>query len=106
MNKDKKSGLRVKLKSFDPKISDQSAKKIVSAAIRTGSKISGPIPLPTRVEKYTVIRGPHIDKRGKEIFEQRTHKRLIDILDPTPQTVEELSNLSLPAGVEITIRSI
>jgi len=105
MNKEK-SGLRVKLKAFDPKVCDQSSRKIVEAAIRTGSKVSGPIPLPTKIGKYTVIRGPHIDKRGKEIFEQRTHKRLVDIIDPTPQTVEELQGLSLPAGVEISIRSL
>ena len=97
--------LRVKLKSYDPKVCDQSAKKIVEAAVRTGSKVSGPIPLPTRISKFAVIKGPHIDKIGKEIFEQRIHKRIIDILDPTSQTVEELSNLSLPAGVDINIRS-
>lgn len=97
--------LRVKLKSYDPKICDQSAKKIVEAVIRTGSKAVGPVALPTRVKKYTVIRGPHIDKIGKEIFEQRVHKRIIDILSPTQQTVEELSSLSLPAGVGIDIRS-
>lgn len=97
--------LRVTLKAYDPKICDQSAKKIVEATIRTGSKIKGPVALPTRIHKYSVIRGPHIDKRGKEIFEQRVHKRLIDIIDPTPQTIEELSSLSLPAGVGINIKS-
>ena len=97
--------LRVKLKAYDPKICDQSAKKIVEAAIRSGSKIRGPVALPTRIHKYSVIRGPHIDKRGKEIFEQRVHRRLIDIIDPTNQTIEELSNLSLPAGVGINIKS-
>lgn len=97
--------LRVRLKSYDPKICDQSAKKIVEAVVRTGSKAVGPVALPTNIKKYTVIRGPHIDKRGKEIFEQRVHKRLIDIISPTQQTVEELSSLSLPAGVDVTVRS-
>ncbi|MBP7859492.1 30S ribosomal protein S10 [Patescibacteria group bacterium] len=97
--------LRVILKSYDPKIVDQSARKIVEAVIRTGSKIVGPIAFPTRIKKFTVIRGPHIDKRGKEAFEQRIHKRLLDIVDPTAQTVEELSNLTLPSGVGINIKS-
>lgn len=97
--------LRVTLKAYDPKLCDQSAKKIVEAVIRTGSKVVGPVALPTKIKKFTVIKGPHIDKIGKEIFEQRIHKRLIDILDPTPQTVEELSGLSLPAGVGINMKS-
>ncbi len=107
MKKDRvQSKLRVKLKAYDPKVCDQSARKIVESVVRTGSLVSGPIPLPTRIHKVTVIRGPHIDKRGKEIFEQRVHKRVIDIINPTAQTIEELSSLSLPAGVEITIKSL
>jgi len=103
----KKSILRVKLKAYDPKVLDLSAKSIADTAVRTGSKICGPIPLPTRIQRTCVIRGPHVDKIGKEIFEQRIHKRLIDILDPTAQTIEELSSkLNIPAGVELLIKSV
>ncbi len=83
---------------------DLSCEKIVDTAIRTGAKIVGPIPLPTRIERYTVIRGPHIDKRSREQFELRVHKRVIDVLNPTPSTIENLSRLSLPAGVGIAIK--
>lgn len=98
--------IRVKLKAYDSKVLDVSTKSIAETAIRTGSKVSGPIPLPTKIEKVTVTRGPHVDKRGKEIFETRTHNRLLDILEPTPQTIDELSNkLNIPAGVEVSIRA-
>ncbi len=100
----KGSRIRIKLKAYDSRIIDQSASKIVDTAVRTGAKVSGPIPLPTDIERYTVIRGPHIDKRSREQFEIRTHKRLIDILEPTTTTIDSLSHLSLPAGCGIEIK--
>lgn len=100
----KETKIRIKLNSYDSRIVDLSCSKIVDTAIRTGAKIVGPIPLPTRIERFTVIRGPHIDKRSREQFELRTHKRVIDVLNPTPQTIESLSKLSLPAGVGITMK--
>jgi len=100
----KDNRIRIKLKSYDSRIMDLSCEKIVDTAIRTGAKIVGPIPLPTRIERYTVIRGPHIDKRSREQFELRVHKRVIDVLNPTPSTIENLSRLSLPAGVGIAIK--
>lgn len=100
----KEQRIRIKLNSYDSRIIDLSCTKIVDTAIRTGAKVMGPIPLPTRIEKFTVIRGPHIDKRSREQFELRTHKRVIDVLNPTPSTVENLSKLSLPAGVGISIK--
>jgi small subunit ribosomal protein S10 len=96
--------IRIKLKSYDHRIIDLSVSKIVDTAIRTGAKIVGPIPLPTRKEKFTVIRGPHIDKRSREQFELRTHKRVIDVLNPTSSTIDSLSHLNLPAGVGIEIK--
>lgn len=96
--------IRVRLKAYDHRVIDQSAEKIVDVAIRTGSKVSGPVPLPTSIERWSVCRGPHIDKRSMEQFERRTHKRLIDILEPTAKTLEELSNLNLPAGVGIEMK--
>lgn len=102
MTKDSK--IRIKLKSYDHRIIDLSASRIVDTAIRTGAKVVGPVPLPTRIERFTVIRGPHIDKRSREQFELRTHKRVIDILNPTSSTVDSLSNLNLPAGVGISIK--
>src|SRR3990170_7216775 len=105
MVKEKKdSRIRIKLNSYDNRIIDLSVSKIVDTAVRTGAKVVGPIPLPTRKEKYTVIRGPHIDKRSREQFELRTHKRVIDVLNSTPSTIETLSKLSLPAGVGISIK--
>ena len=92
------------LRSFDHKILDQTALEIVQTAIGTGAKVAGPVPLPTRIEKFTVLRGPHIDKRSQETFERRTHRRLIDILEPAPSTLGALSNLNLPAGVGIEIK--
>lgn len=96
--------IRIKLKSYDHRIIDLSVSKIVDTAVRTGAKVVGPIPLPTRKEKYTVIRGPHIDKRSREQFELRTHKRVIDVLNPTSSTIDSLSHLNLPAGIDIEIK--
>ncbi len=97
--------LRIRLRAFDHKLLDQSAQQIVSTAKRTGSKVSGPVPLPTEKSIYCVIRSPFVDKESMEHFEMRTHKRLIDILDPDPRTMQELSNLTLPAGVEIDVKA-
>ncbi len=97
--------IRIRLKAYDHKILDQSALQIVDTAERMGAKVAGPVPLPTKIEKYTVIRGPFIDKDSREQFEIRTHKRLIDILQPTGKTIEALNKgLSLPPGVDIKIR--
>ncbi len=92
------------MEAYDPRPLDQSAREIVEHAKRTSARVAGPIPLPTRVERYTVLRGPHIDKKSREQFEIRTHKRLIDILDPTPQTVDALMKLELAAGVDVEIK--
>jgi small subunit ribosomal protein S10 len=96
--------IRIRLKGFDHEIVDQSAKLIVDTALQTGARVSGPIPLPTERNLYTVIRSPHVNKDSREQFEMRTHKRLIDILDPTPSTVDSLMRLDLPAGVDIEIK--
>ena len=96
--------IRIRLKSYDHQLVDQSADKIVDTAIRTGAKISGPVPLPTKKEIVTILRAPHKYKDSREQFEMRTHKRLIDVLQPTPKTLESLSRLDLPAGVEIEIK--
>ena len=96
--------IRIRLKAFDHRILDQSAVLIVEAAERTGAAVAGPIPLPTEIEKYCVIRSPHIDKDSREQFEIRTHKRLIDILEPTSKTVDALMRLQLPYGVDIEIK--
>lgn len=96
--------IRIRLKAYDHKILDQSAMQIVETAERTGAAVAGPVPLPTRIEKFTVIRSPHIDKDSREQFEIRTHKRLIDILEPTSKTVDALMRLNLPAGVDIEIK--
>ena len=100
----KGSRIRIKLKAYDSRIIDQSASRIVDTAVRTGAKVSGPIPLPTDRELFTVIKGPHIDKRSREQFEIRTHKRLIDIVEPTSSTIDSLSHLNLPAGCGIEIK--
>jgi small subunit ribosomal protein S10 len=92
------------MKAYDFKLLDQSASEIVDTAVRTGARVAGPIPLPTTINKYTVLRGPTIDKKSREQFEMRTHKRLIDILDPTPQTVDALMKLELAAGVDVEIK--
>ena len=95
--------IRIKPKGYDYRVIDQSASDIVDTAKRTGARVAGPIPMPTRIERYTVNRSPHVDKKSMDQFELRTHKRLIDILEPTVQTVDELKKLNLPAGVEITL---
>ncbi len=96
--------IRIRMKAYDYKLLDQSASEIVDTALRTGARVAGPIPLPTTINKWTVLRGPHIDKKSREQFELRTHKRLIDILDPTPQTVDALMKLELAAGVDVEIK--
>ena len=96
--------IRIRLKAFDHRVLDQSISEIVNTAKRTGAEVRGPIPLPTRIEKYTVLRSPHIDKKSREQFEIRTHKRLLDIVDPTPQTVDALMKLDLAAGVDVEIK--
>lgn len=98
--------VRIRLKGFDHKLLDQSTGEIVDTAKRTGARLSGPIPLPTHIEKYTVLRSPHVDKKSREQFEIRTHKRLIDILEPTQQTIDALMKLDLSAGVDVEIKMI
>jgi len=97
--------IRIRLKGYDFRLLDQSTEEIVETARRTGAKVVGPVPLPTRIEKYTVLKSPHVDKKSREQFETRTHKRLLDIVDPTAKTVDELKKLELPAGVEITLET-
>jgi len=108
MRKEKKAAptdkIRIRLKAFDHRILDQSAARIVDTARRTGARIAGPVPLPTEVNRFTVIRSPHIDKESMEHFEMRTHKRLIDILEPSPKTIDALMKIDLPGGVDIEIR--
>lgn len=96
--------IRIRLKAFDHRVLDQSTGEIVSTAKRTGAQVRGPIPLPTKIEKFTVLRSPHINKTSREQFEIRTHKRLLDIIDPTPQTVDALMKLDLAAGVDVEIK--
>jgi small subunit ribosomal protein S10 len=96
--------IRIRLRAFDHRAIDRSAAEIVETAKRTGARVAGPIPLPTRIEKFTVNRSVHVNKKSMEQFEVRTHKRLLDIVDPTARTVDELKKLNLPAGVDITIR--
>lgn len=95
--------IRIRLKGFDYRVIDQSATDIVETAKRSGARVSGPVPLPTRIEKFTVNRSPHVNKKSMDQFEVRTHKRLIDIIEPTSATVDELKKLNLPAGVDISI---
>ena len=97
--------IRIWLKAFDHRVLDQSVSEIVSTAKRTGARVLGPIPLPRRIQRFTVLRSPHIDKKSREQFEIRTHKRLLDIVDPTPQTVDALMKLDLSAGVDIKIKA-
>ena len=97
--------IRIRMEAYDHRILDQSAADIIETAKRTGAKVSGPIPLPTRMERYTVLRSPHVDKKSREQFEMRTHKRLIDILEPTPKTVDALNKLNMPAGIEVKIKA-
>jgi small subunit ribosomal protein S10 len=96
--------IRIRLKAFDHRVLDASTVEIVNTAKRTGANVRGPIPLPTRIERYTVNRSPHIDKKSREQFEMRTHKRMLDIVDPTPQTVDALMKLDLSAGVDVEIK--
>ena len=96
--------IRIRLKAFDHRILDSSTREIVNTAKRTGAQVRGPIPLPTRIEKFTVNRSPHVDKKSREQFEMRTHKRLIDVLEPTSKTVDALMRLNVPAGVDIEIK--
>ena len=100
----KKQKIRIRLKAFDHKLLDQSTAKIVDVAKRSGAGVSGPIPLPTEKSVYTILRSPHVNKDSREQFEMRTHKRLIEILDPSPKTMDSLMRLDLPAGVDIEIK--
>ena len=97
--------IRIRLKAYDHRVLDQSTWEIVQTAKRTGALVTGPIPLPTDINRYTVLRSPHVDKKSREQFEIRTHKRLIDILEPTTQTVDALMKLDLPAGVDVEIKA-
>lgn len=96
--------IRIRLKAYDHRVLDVSASEILNTAKRTGARVRGPIPLPTRTERYTVLRSPHIDKKSREQFEIRTHRRLLDIVDPTPETVDALMKLDLAAGVDVEIK--
>lgn len=96
--------LKIRLKSYDHRLLDLSAKKIVDSVKKTGSKVNGPIPLPTEKEIFTILRSPHVNKDSREQFERRTHKRLIEIVDPTPQTIDALTHIDLPSGVDIMIK--
>ena len=100
-----KTKIRIRLKAYDHKLLDQSSVDIVDTARKSGAKIVGPVPLPTRINKFTVLRSPHVNKKSREQFEIRTHKRLIDIIDPNSDTVEALMKLELPAGVSVDIKS-
>ena len=97
--------IRIRLKAYDYRLLDQSVREIVDTIRRTGGRVAGPIPLPTRIERFTVNRSPHVDKKSREQFERRIHKRLIDIFDSTPQTIDALTKLDLPAGVDIEIKT-
>jgi len=96
--------IRIRLTAYDHRLLDQSKKEIVETAKRTGAKVAGPVPLPTAISKYCVLRSPHVDKKSREQFEMRTHKRLLDILDPTQQTIDALMKLDLAAGVDVEIK--
>ena len=96
--------IRIRLRAYDHRVLDQSTQEIVNTAKRTGAVIRGPIPLPTNIEKFTVLRSPHVNKKSREQFERRTHKRLLEIVDPTPQTLDALMKLELPFGVDLDIK--
>ena len=100
-----KDKIRIRLKAYEFRLLDQSTAEIVDTARRTGASVSGPIPLPTQIQRFTVLRSPHVDKKSREQFEIRTHKRLLDILEPTQQTVDALMKLDLPAGVDVEIKA-
>lgn len=97
--------IRIRMEAYDHRILDQSALEVVETAKRTGAKVFGPVPLPTRIERYTVLRSPHVDKKSREQFEMRTHKRLIDIFEPTAKTMDALNRINMPAGIEIKIKA-
>lgn len=97
--------IRIRLKAYDHKLLDQSASEIIDTVVRTGARTAGPIPLPTRINRYTVLRGPHVDKKSREQFEIRTHKRVLDILEPTQATLDALMKLDLSAGIDVEIRT-
>ncbi len=97
--------IRIRLQAYDHRVLDRSAMEIVEIARRTGARVSGPVPLPTSINRYTVLRSPHVDKKSREQFEIRTHKRLVDILEPTPQTVDALMKLDLPAAIDVEIKA-
>ncbi len=99
-----KERIRVRLRGFDVELVEQSSNAIVQTVVKAGAKVSGPVPLPTRINKYTVLKSPHVNKKAREQFEMRTHKRLIDILDPTSQVMDALMKLELPAGVDVEIK--
>ena len=99
-----KQNIRIRLEAFDHRVLDGSAREIVNTAKRTGAQVCGPVPLPTRIERFTVNRSPHVDKKSREQFEMRTHRRILDIVDPTPQTVDALMKLDLAAGVDVEIK--
>lgn len=99
-----KERIRVRLRGFDVDLVEQSSKAIVQTVVKAGAKVSGPVPLPTRINKFTVLRSPHVNKKSREQFEMRTHKRLIDILDPTSKVMDALMKLELPAGVDVEIK--
>ena len=96
--------IRIRLKAFDHRVLDSSATEIVNTAKRTGAQVRGPIPLPTHIDRYTVLRSPHVNKKSREQFEMRTHKRVLDIVEPTPQTIDALMKLDLSAGVDVEIK--
>jgi small subunit ribosomal protein S10 len=98
------TSIRIRLKAYDHRVLDQSSSEVVNTAKRTGARVRGPIPLPTRIERFTVNRGPHVDKKSRDQFEIRTHRRVLDILEPTPQTIDALSKVDLPAGVDVEIK--
>jgi small subunit ribosomal protein S10 len=98
--------IRIKLEAYDHRVIDRSVMEIIDIAKRTGAKVRGPIPLPTKIERYTVLRSPHVDKKSREQFEIRTHKRLIDIYEPSAKTMDSLRNLNMPSGVEVRLRTL
>lgn len=101
---DMQQNIRIRLKAFDHRVLDASAVEIVNTAKRTGAQVRGPIPLPTHIDRYTVLRSPHVNKKSREQFEMRTHKRMLDIVEPTPQTIDALMKLDLSAGVDVEIK--
>src|SRR4026209_3020221 len=98
--------IRIRLRAYDHRVLDQPTSEIVNTAKRTGARVRGPIPLPTKIEKFTVLRSPHVDKKSREQFEIRTHKRVVDITEPTAKTIDELRNLNMPAGVDIRVKAL